>query len=111
MISSISQSRDSTHLVPLIFLDTLYHFKETLALAEEASERYLAEMHVFKPAREDGTEYVDAEEFERENGERLWERDEGEEYDYLVKVSSVVPFLIVSDKDGNSDSLRRVQPF
>jgi phosphoadenosine phosphosulfate reductase len=87
MISDISLQREQTHLVPLIFLDTLYHFQETLDLAKEASERYLAEMFVFKPAREDGTEFEDAKAFERENGEKLWEKDGGEEYDYLVKVS------------------------
>lgn len=87
MISAISQSREETHLVPLIFLDTLYHFPQTLQLATEASERYLAELHTFKPTDGEGKELESAEEFERVWGEKLWEREDGGEYDYLVKVS------------------------
>lgn len=86
MISNISLAREETHLVPLIFLDTLYHFPSTLDLAQQASEKYLADLHVFKPAGSDGKEKVNAAEFEAEFGEKLWEREE-DVYDYLVKVS------------------------
>lgn len=86
MISTLSLARDETHLVPLIFLDTLYHFSSTLDLAREASEKYLADLRVFKPAGADGKEKENAKEFEEEFGERLWEREE-DVYDYLVKVS------------------------
>ncbi|KAL7408803.1 putative Phosphoadenylyl-sulfate reductase thioredoxin [Mrakia frigida] len=85
MISNISLAREETHLVPLIFLDTLYHFPSTLDLAQRASEKYLADLHVFKPAGSDGKEKVNAAEFEAEFGEKLWEREE-DVYDYLVKV-------------------------
>lgn len=85
MISEISLSRDETHLVPLIFLDTLHHFPSTLDLAEQAAQRYLAPLHTFKPAGPDGEELADAKEFETAYGEKLWEVEE-ESYDYLVKV-------------------------
>lgn len=85
MISTISLDRDETHLVPLIFLDTLYHFPSTLALAQQVEERYLAPLHVFKPVDQKGVELENAKEFERVYGEKLWEREE-EMYDYLVKV-------------------------
>ncbi|KAG9119753.1 hypothetical protein FRC07_005067 [Ceratobasidium sp. 392] len=65
---------------PLIFIDTLYHFQETLSLANEVQERYGTPMHVYRP---EGTDTV--EDFERVHGQRLWETDE-HQYDYLVKV-------------------------
>jgi phosphoadenosine phosphosulfate reductase len=65
---------------PLIFIDTLYHFQETLDLANEVQRRYRTPMHVYRP---EGTDTV--EEFERTHGQRLWETDE-HRYDYLVKV-------------------------
>ncbi|KAI3618367.1 hypothetical protein CBS9595_002730 [Malassezia furfur] len=68
------------HLVPLIFVDTLYHFPQTLDLAERAAKHYNAPMHVYTPA---GTPTV--KEFENRWGGQLWERDE-DTYDYLVKV-------------------------
>jgi phosphoadenosine phosphosulfate reductase len=68
------------HLVPLIFLDTLYHFPQTLNLARRAARHYDAPMHVYRPQGTDTTT-----EFEKRWGTSLWERDE-ETYDYVVKV-------------------------
>lgn len=65
---------------PLIFLDTLHHFQETIDLKNEVERRYGHKVHVFRPM---GTET--AEEFTRTFGERLWESSEVA-YDYLVKV-------------------------
>lgn len=65
---------------PLIFIDTLYHFKETIDLANEVKRRYQVPMHVYRP---EGTDTV--KEFERVHGQKLWETDE-HQYDYLVKV-------------------------
>ncbi|KAF8681112.1 Phosphoadenosine phosphosulfate reductase thioredoxin [Rhizoctonia solani] len=65
---------------PLIFIDTLYHFKETLDLANEVQRRYQSTMHVYRP---EGTDTVG--DFERIHGQKLWETDEPR-YDYLVKV-------------------------
>ncbi|KAF8592731.1 phosphoadenylyl-sulfate reductase [Ramaria rubella] len=64
----------------LIFLDTLYHFSETLELVGEIGKRYGVPIHVFRP---DGCETAEA--FESRHGERLWEIDENS-YDFLVKV-------------------------
>ncbi|PAV21055.1 Phosphoadenosine phosphosulfate reductase thioredoxin [Pyrrhoderma noxium] len=73
-------SRLSAHPPPLIFIDTLYHFKETLELVEEVKKRYNRDVHVYKPEGCDS-----AASFEAKHGEKLWERDETF-YDYLVKV-------------------------
>ena len=64
----------------LIFIDTLYHFKETYELVGEVEEKYGVKVNVVKP---EGCETV--QEFEMKYGERLWEKDEAK-YDYLVKV-------------------------
>jgi len=86
MISKISHDNaeengtEQQHLIPLIFLNTLYHFPETLQLANRASTHYNAPMHVFKPI-----ECETVEDFEAQHGQKLWETDE-DSYDYLVKV-------------------------
>ncbi|KIJ37442.1 hypothetical protein M422DRAFT_178036, partial [Sphaerobolus stellatus SS14] len=63
---------------PLIFLDTLYHFPETLELVNDVKEKYGSTVHVFRPEDCDSVEA-----FESRHGERLWEQYE-EVYDYLV---------------------------
>lgn len=75
MLSKITSSPP-----PLIFIDTLYHFPETLELVEEVRRRYGTPVHVYKPEGCDT-----AAEFEKKYGQGLWERDETL-YDYLVKV-------------------------
>lgn len=65
---------------PLIFLDTLYHFNETLELVERVKQKYQIDVAAYKPAR-----CETAADFERIYGERLWETN-GPYYDYLVKV-------------------------
>jgi phosphoadenosine phosphosulfate reductase len=86
-ISRISARRSAAggqkgvhHLVPLIFMDTLYHFPQTINLAQKAARHYSAPMYVYTPK---GTPDLQA--FESQWGTTLWERDE-ETYDYLVKV-------------------------
>ncbi|KAJ3162099.1 hypothetical protein HDU86_005797 [Geranomyces michiganensis] len=69
------------HLVPLIFIDTLHHFSETLTLATTAAERYSAPLHIYRPAGDATT----AAEFAAVHGEKLWSADP-DSYDYLVKV-------------------------
>lgn len=67
--------------IELIFMDTLYHFPQTLDLVERVKEQYPhLQIHTYKPA---GCETV--EEFEQKHGEQLWETDE-DLYDYTVKV-------------------------
>ncbi|OJJ43443.1 hypothetical protein ASPZODRAFT_74411 [Penicilliopsis zonata CBS 506.65] len=68
-------------MVDLIFLDTLHHFPETLALVERVRKTYpLVNIHTYKP---DGVE-TEAE-FSRKYGARLWETDD-ETYDWVAKV-------------------------
>jgi phosphoadenosine phosphosulfate reductase len=76
MLSTLTKSPP-----PLIFLDTLYHFRETYALVEQVKEKYEVNIHVYKP---EGC--ADVEAFEAKFGERLWESDEST-YDFAVKVS------------------------
>ncbi|OLL22672.1 Phosphoadenosine phosphosulfate reductase [Neolecta irregularis DAH-3] len=66
---------------PLIFLDTLHHFQETLLLIEKIKARYpQISLNIYKPNGLDTTF-----EFNKLYGERLWEKDEAL-YDYTVKV-------------------------
>lgn len=86
MVASISKKRKQAHLVPVIFVDTLYHFQETLDLVKEVEKKYKLEVQVFRPP---SVETVA--EFETQYGAKLWETDE-DTYDYLVKVRfSVLP--------------------
>ena len=67
--------------IELIFIDTLYHFPQTLDLVERVKARYPdLKIHSYRP---DGCETT--QDFESRHGERLWEADE-EQYDYLAKV-------------------------
>lgn len=66
--------------VDLIFLDTLHHFDETLALVDRIRKRYSNTIHIYKPQ---GVET--AAEFAAKHGERLWEANE-DLYDYIAKV-------------------------
>jgi len=78
MLSRLSPER---HPVPLIFVDTLHHFPETLDLLATVQRRYpTAEFHVYKP---EGASTVS--EFITKYGAELWTTDEGM-YDYLVKI-------------------------
>lgn len=54
--------------VPVIFVDTLYHFDETLEFARRVADHYGLDVRVYRPAES-------REEFERLHGDRLWERD------------------------------------
>ncbi|KAJ3061164.1 hypothetical protein HK102_009214 [Quaeritorhiza haematococci] len=66
--------------VPLIFLDTLYHFQETLDLATRASTKYSVPLLTYKPK---DTPTVSA--FESKHGPKLFETSP-EIYDFLAKV-------------------------
>ncbi|OQE29845.1 hypothetical protein PENSTE_c002G08283 [Penicillium steckii] len=79
MLSKLEVPRPQ--MVDLIFLDTLYHFKETLDLVERIRKRYPNNnVHVYKPAGSDT-----AAEFEAKYGSRLWETDD-QLYDWVAKV-------------------------
>lgn len=64
--------------MPVVFIDTLYHFKETLELADQVRQHYGLDLRVVRPAES-------REAFEREHGERLWERDL-DRFHHLTKV-------------------------
>jgi len=66
--------------VPVIFLDTLHHFPETLATVERAREAYTLDLHVFR-AR--GVHH--RRDFTARYGGRLWEHDVAR-FHHLTKV-------------------------
>lgn len=71
--------------VPVIFIDTLHHFKETLEHAEFTKKHYGLDLRIFRPAET-------REEFEREHGERLWERDL-ERFHHVTKIEPMARAL------------------
>ena len=81
MLAKLAQSNPIKPEVDLIFLDTLYHFDETLRLVDRVQKQYPnVRLHVYKP---NGIETTA--EFEKKYGQRLWQTNE-ELYDYTVKV-------------------------
>ena len=67
--------------VDLIFLDTLHHFPETLALVDRVRARYPAtKLHVIQPLHA-----ASADAFAARYGPQLWATDD-ERYDYVAKV-------------------------
>jgi phosphoadenosine phosphosulfate reductase len=80
MLSKMNSAKDSPR-VDLVFLDTLYHFQETLDLVDRVKRRYpRVNLHVYRPQDIDT-----AAEFEAKHGERLWESD-ADLYDWIAKV-------------------------
>ncbi len=66
--------------VPVIFLDTLHHFPETLATVEKARETYGLDVRAYRARGVDSRES-----FAELYGESLWERDV-DRFHYLTKV-------------------------
>jgi len=66
--------------LPVVFIDTLHHFPETLDLVERVRERYAIDLRVARPTET-------REEFEALHGPRLWERD----IDLYQRLSKVEP--------------------
>ena len=68
MLSKLQAETPSAPAIDAIFLDTLYHFQETLDLVEKAKARYPnVHLHVYKP---EGVST--AAEFEARHGKELW---------------------------------------
>jgi phosphoadenosine phosphosulfate reductase len=67
--------------VPVIFIDTLHHFPETLEHVERVRARYDLDLRVVQPAASRAA-------FEAVHGPRLWERD----LDRYQRLSKVEPF-------------------
>ncbi|KAL3965060.1 hypothetical protein ACCO45_002064 [Purpureocillium lilacinum] len=81
MLSKIQQENPNSKTVDLIFLDTLYHFKETYELVDRVKARYPnVPVHIFKP---DGVDTV--EELEETYGQEMW-NTASDMYDWIVKV-------------------------
>jgi phosphoadenosine phosphosulfate reductase len=85
--------------LPVIFIDTLHHFRETLAHVERVREKYDLDLRVYRPA-------PSREAFEAKYGPELWKRD----LDLYQRVSKVEPFLEATrDLDGWITGRRREQ--
>ncbi|CDK24513.1 unnamed protein product [Kuraishia capsulata CBS 1993] len=70
-----------SHPVDLVFVDTLYHFPQTLDLVDKVRQKYPSvKLHIFKPA---GCETES--DFKQKYGDELWVKDDMK-YDYLAKV-------------------------
>lgn len=67
--------------LPVLFIDTLHHFPETLELVERVRSRYDLDLRVFRAAPTRA-------EFEARYGARLWERD----LDRYQQIAKVEPF-------------------
>lgn len=84
MLSKIHGNDNSYPIVPLIFIDTLHHFPQTLDLMKKIETIYYTPnnqtINVFKP-----TGCTNEIEFANKYGDLFWETDE-DKYDFLVKV-------------------------
>ncbi|KAK5991196.1 Phosphoadenosine phosphosulfate reductase [Cladobotryum mycophilum] len=81
MLSKIQKENPESRTIDLIFLDTLYHFKETYELVDRVKERYPnVPVHIFKPYGGNT-----AEELEATYGDKFY-HSAGDMYDYIVKV-------------------------
>ena len=81
MLSKLQIETPSAPTIDAIFLDTLYHFQETLALVEKAKARYPnVNLHIYKP---EGVTTVA--EFEARHGIKLWKTNP-DLYDWVAKV-------------------------
>lgn len=67
--------------LPVVFVDTLHHFPETLELVERVRDRFALDLRVHRPAES-------REAFEARWGPRLWERD----LELYQQVTKVEPF-------------------
>ncbi|KAI9758193.1 MAG: hypothetical protein M4579_003167 [Chaenotheca gracillima] len=80
-LDMLSKINHPSSPVDLIFLDTLYHFSETLALVDRIKRRYpTSHLHIYKPNGIDN-----AEEFAATHGDELWKTND-ELYDWIAKV-------------------------
>lgn len=81
LLSKLQAEDPESAPVDLIFLDTLYHFTETLDLLERVRTKYSnVNLHIYKP---EGLQ--SAAEFEAQYGEKLWDTS-ADLYDWVAKV-------------------------
>lgn len=67
--------------IPVVFLDTLHHFPQTLELVDRVQDFYRLNLYVYKPSEANSRE-----EFADRFGEALWQRDI-EQFHYLTKIA------------------------
>jgi phosphoadenosine phosphosulfate reductase len=81
MLSKLQIETPEAPTIDAIFLDTLYHFQETLDLVEKTKSRYpTINLHVYKPEGVNSTA-----EFEAKHGKELWKMN-ADLYDWVAKV-------------------------
>ncbi|MCF7805229.1 MAG: phosphoadenylyl-sulfate reductase [Candidatus Marinimicrobia bacterium] len=86
---------------PVIFLDTLYHFEETLELVRRFRQKYELNLEVYYP-----TGIRTRQEFEQKYGKYLWERDL-DKFHEITKLRSIRRAL--NGRDAWMTGLRRAQ--
>lgn len=72
--------RELKHPVPVIFLDTLFHFRESLELVEKAKQVYDLDLKVYKIPDVDTREA-----FTAKYGDELWDKDIAK-FHHLTKI-------------------------
>ncbi len=72
--------RELKHPVPVIFLDTLFHFRESLELVEKAKQVYDLDLKVYKIPDVDTREA-----FTAKYGDELWDKDIAQ-FHHLTKI-------------------------
>lgn len=81
MLSKLQKETPSLPSIDAIFLDTLYHFQETVDLVEKTKARYPnVNLHIYKPEGVSTTA-----EFEAKHGKELWKTN-ADLYDWVAKV-------------------------
>ena len=81
MLSKLAQQKPDLPKIDAIFLDTLYHFKETHDLVEKTKARYPeVRLHIYSPEGVNSTA-----EFEARHGKELWKTNP-DLYDWVAKV-------------------------
>jgi phosphoadenosine phosphosulfate reductase len=81
MLSKLQAETPSGTSIDVIFLDTLYHFQETVDLVEKAKARYPnVNLYIYKPEGVSTTA-----EFEARHGKELWKTNP-DLYDWVAKV-------------------------
>jgi phosphoadenosine phosphosulfate reductase len=86
---------------PVVFIDTLYHFQETLELKDKLNDKYNLNLTTKKPKG-----FNNKVEFEKEYGEKFWEKDMDTFYD-IVKIYPLKEIL--SNMDLWISGIRRQQ--
>ena len=81
--------QELNHPVPVIFLDTLHLFAETLETAEKAQEKYDLDLHTYRVADANSRET-----FAQRYGEALWQKD----VDRFYNITKVEPLQRALDE-------------